>query len=205
MALTRIYLIRHGETTWNSERRYQGTLNSPLSEAGWDQSYRTRDVLRDASLQAIYSSPLPRAQDTAKVIAEPHGLPVMTANGLSEIQVGEWEGLTVSEIEARYAEAVQQWYKEPHFARIPGGETIQEMRTRAVAAFDEIRSRHEGQTVAVIAHGGVNKSIILTALGAPLASYWRIRQHNACINVLDSEGPRARVLLINETIHLGSA
>jgi probable phosphoglycerate mutase len=126
-------------------------------------------------------------------------------DGLSEIRVGEWEGLTTSEIEARYAEAVHQWYTTPHLARIPGGETIEEMRARAVAAFTEIRSRHPGQIVAIIAHGGVNKSIILTALGAPLASYWRIRQHNACINVLEYESARARVLLINETGHLENA
>lgn len=205
MAPTRVYLIRHAETTWNNERRYQGTLNSPLSELGWEQSYRTRDALRNAPLRAVYSSPLARAQETAHIIAEPHGLPVTSMDGLSEIRVGEWEGLTTSEIEARYAEAVHQWYTTPHLARIPGGETIEEMRARAVAAFTEIRSRHPGQIVAIIAHGGVNKSIILTALGAPLASYWRIRQHNACINVLEYESARARVLLINETGHLENA
>ncbi|MGH2399464.1 MAG: histidine phosphatase family protein [bacterium] len=205
MAATRIYLIRHAETLWNNERRYQGTLNSPLSEAGWDQSYRTRDALRGAPLRAVYSSPLVRAQETADVIAEPHGLPVVTVDGLSEIRVGEWEGLTTEEIEARYAEAVHQWYTAPHLARIPGGETIEEMRLRAVSAFEEIRTRHDGQTLAVIAHGGVNKSIILTALGAPLAGYWRIRQHNACINVLEYEGTHVRVILINETAHLGTS
>jgi len=205
VALTRIYLIRHAETIWNNERRYQGTLNSPLSELGWDQSYRTRDALRHAPLRAVYSSPLVRAQETADVIAAPHGLPVMSVDGLSEIRVGEWEGLTTSEIEARYAEAVHQWYTTPHLARIPGGETIEEMRARAVRAFEEIRRRHEGETVAIVAHGGVNKSVILTALGAPLASYWRIRQHNACINVLEYGGTRVRVLLINETAHLESA
>lgn len=205
MALTRIYLLRHAETTWNNERRYQGTLNSPLSELGWDQSILTRDALRDAPLRAVYSSPLARAQETAHVIAEPHGLPVTSVTDLSEIRVGEWEGLTTSEIEARYADAVHQWYTTPHLARIPGGETIEEMRARAVAAFEEILSRHKDQTVAVVAHGGVNKSIILTALGAPLASYWRIRQHNACINVLAYEGARARVRIINETRHLESA
>lgn len=205
MAPTRVFLIRHAETTWNNERRYQGTLNSPLSELGWDQSYRTRDALRNVPLSAVYSSPLSRARETAHVIAEPHGLPVTSVDGLSEIRVGEWEGLTTSEIEARYAEAVHQWYTTPHLARIPGGETIEEMRARAVAALAEIRSRHEARMVAIIAHGGVNKSIILTALGAPLASYWRVRQHNACINVLEYESARARVLLINETVHLENA
>lgn len=103
-----------------------------------------------APLGAVYSSPLSRALGTAAVIAEPHGLPVRTHDGLSEIRVGEWEGLTV----------------------------------------------------AVVAHSGVNKTILLTLLGAPLSSYWRIRQHNACVNVLEYHGDRAVMLVMNETSHL---
>ena len=202
MKSTRIYLLRHGETTWNVERRYQGTLDSPLSETGRQQTSRTSDALRSAPLRAVYSSPLRRALETAAVIASPHGLPVRTHDGLSEIRVGEWEGLTVAEIETRYGESVRQWYDTPHLARIPGGETIEEMRERAAAAVDEIRRRHEGETVAAVAHGGVNKTILLTVLGAPLSSYWRIRQHNACVNVLEYQGDRAVMLIMNETSHL---
>ena len=202
MRSTRIYLLRHGETTWNVARRYQGTRDSPLSEAGREQTLRTRDALRAAPLRAVYSSPLIRALETAAAIAEPHSLPVHTHDGLSEIRVGEWEGLTVAEIEARYVQAVRQWYDTPHLARIPGGEMVGEMRDRATAAVEEIRRRHEGEAVAVVAHGGVNKTILLTVLGAPLSSYWRIRQHNACINVLDYAGDRAVMLVMNETSHL---
>lgn len=202
MRPTRISLLRHGETTWNVARRYQGTLDSPLSETGRQQTFRTRDALRAAPLRAVYSSPLSRALETATAIAEPHHLPVRAHDGLSEIRVGEWEGLTVSEIEARYVEAVRQWYEAPHLARIPGGETIEELRARATAAAEEIRRRHEGETVAVVAHGGVNKTILLSVLGAPLSSYWRIRQHNACINVLEYDGDRAVMLVMNETSHL---
>jgi len=205
VALTRLYLIRHGETTWNAQRRYQGRLNAPLSDAGWEQSARTRDALRAAPLRAVYSSPLPRALDTAAVIAGPHRLPVETVDGLREIGVGAWEGLSVAEIEAQYGDVLRRWYATPHLARIPGGETIEEVRARAAAAVEEIRRRHAGETAAVVAHGGVNKAVLLTALGAPLASYWRIRQHNACINVLEYEGERVRVLIVNETGHLESA
>lgn len=205
MALTRVYLIRHAETTWNTERRYQGTLDSPLSEIGREQSRRTRDALRGIPLKAVYSSPLARARESADAIAQAHALSVVTVDGLSEIRVGEWEGLTVAEIEARYAEAVRDWYNTPHLARIPGGETIEELRARAVASMSEIVARHEGDTIAIVAHGGVNKAIMLTALEAPLSSYWRLRQHNACINILEYEGERVRVLVINETSHLESA
>lgn len=201
MRSTRLYLLRHGETTWNVARRYQGTLDSPLSDAGREQTRRLREALRGVPLQAVYSSPLARALETASAIAGPHGLPVHPHDGLSEIRVGEWEGLTVSEIEQRYAEVARRWYEQPHLTRIPGGETIEEMRARAVAAVDEIVRRHAGAPVAVVAHGGVNKTVLLTVLEAPLSSYWRIRQANACINVVEYGG-RPVVLTLNDTTHL---
>lgn len=202
MRPTRIYLLRHGETTWNAARRYQGTLDSPLSDAGRAQTHRLRDALRAVALRAVYSSPLTRAFETAAAVAAPHGLPVRAHDGLTEIRVGEWEGLTVSEIEARYAEAVRRWYDTPHLTRIPGGETIEELRARAASAVEELRRRHEGETIAVVAHGGVNKTILLTVLEAPLSCYWRIRQGNACVNVLDCSGGRGVVLVMNDTTHL---
>lgn len=205
MGPTRVYLVRHGETTWNIERRYQGALDSPLSARGREQSRRTRDALREVPLRAVYSSPLARAVETARVIAEPHDLPVTPLEALHEIRVGQWEGLTVAEIEANYAEAASRWYRAPHLAQIPGGETVPAMRARAEAAVEEIRRRHAGEAVGVVAHGGVNKTIILTVLGAPLSSYWRIRQHNGGITVLEWEGGQARVLILNATAHLESA
>lgn len=199
---TLIYLLRHGETTWNIERRYQGALDSPLSAEGRDQSLRLREALRSVPVRAVYSSPLERALTTAEVIAQGFALPVIAVPDLAEIRVGEWEGLLVGEIEARYPEAAHHWYNTPHLARIPGGETIEELRARAVRATETIRRRHNGEHVMVVAHGGVNKTILLTALGAPLENYWRIRQHNACINLLEYEGDRVRVVVLNETIHL---
>lgn len=205
MGPTRIYLIRHGETTWNIERRYQGEFDSPLSARGWAQAGRTRDALRAVPLRSVYCSPLARAVETARVVAEPHGLPVVPVDALREIRVGKWEGLTVAEIEAQYAEVAAGWYAAPHLARIPGGESIVEMRDRGAAAVEEIRAHHPGEAVAVVAHGGVNKAILLTVLGAPLSCYWRIRQHNGGISVLEYDGDRARVLTLNATAHLENA
>ena len=150
----------------------------------------------------MYSSPLARATETAALIAGDHGLPVLTHDGLREIGVGEWEGLLMDEIEVRYAEVLRNWWDRPHLTRIPGGETLDELRDRGVRAMEEIRRRVPDGAAAVVGHGGVNKTIIFTALGAPLASYWRIRQANACINVLEYDGERARVLILNATAHL---
>jgi broad specificity phosphatase PhoE len=173
-----------------------------LSERGWAEAAALREALRARPLQTVYSSPLERALQTAAVVAEPHRLPVIIREGLREIGVGEWEGLLMDEIERRYAQVLREWWDRPHLTRIPGGETLEELRDRAVRAFDAIREEVGEGTAAVMAHGGVNKTILLEALGASLSSYWRIRQANACINVLEYESGRVRVRLLNETAHL---
>jgi broad specificity phosphatase PhoE len=179
-------------------------MNPPLSDRGRAEAAALRDALRPVPLQAIYSSPLARARETTAWVIEPHGLPVLIREGLREIGVGEWEGLLMDEIEQRYAQALRAWWDRPHLTRIPGGETLGELRDRAVRAFDAIREEVGDGTAAVMGHGGVNKTILLEALGAPLSSYWRIRQANACINVLEYESGRVRVRVLNETVHLAS-
>lgn len=141
---------------------------------------------------------------TAAIVAEPHGLPVIVRDGLREIGVGEWEGLVVDEIAQRYAQVLREWWDRPHLTRIPGGETLEELRDRAVGALEAIREELRGGTAAVMAHGGVNKTVLLTVLGAPLSSYWRIRQANSCINVLEFEGTQTRIRVLNETAHLAA-
>ncbi|MDR7451067.1 MAG: histidine phosphatase family protein [Armatimonadota bacterium] len=202
MGRTRIYLLRHGETTWNAEQRYQGRLDAPLTAAGREQSARAGDALRDVTLAAVYSSPLGRALETARIVAEAQGLAVVPREGLHEISLGVWEGLTVAEVAERYGEALRQWRTAPHLAQIPGAETLQAVQHRAAAALDEIRRRHRGEAAAVVAHGGVNKLLLLALLGAPVSAYWRIRQHNGCINVLEFDGERGWMRIMNETAHL---
>jgi broad specificity phosphatase PhoE len=173
-----------------------------LSERGRAEAAALREALRPVPLRVVYASPLERARQTASVVAESRRLPVIIHEGLREIGVGEWEGLLMDEIEQRYPQVLREWWDRPHLAHIPGGETLEELRARAVRAFGAIREEVGEGTAAVMAHGGVNKTILLEALGASLSSYWRIRQANACINVLEYESGRVRVRLLNETAHL---
>lgn len=161
-----------------------------------------REALRPVALHAVYSSPLSRARETAALVAEPHGLPVVLHDGLREIGVGEWEGLLMDDIERRYGEILRAWWDRPHLTRIPGGETLEELRARGMAAIAAIRAAVPGGAVAVMAHGGVSKVILLTVLGASLSSYWRIRQANACVNVLEYADDHPRVRILNDTTHL---
>lgn len=199
---TRLYLIRHGQTTWNAERRWQGAMDPPLSDAGRLQAAHVATALRPVPLQAVYCSPLQRARDTAAAVAASHQLSAESVDDLREIAFGEWESLVHDEVEERFGALLSEWWKRPDQVQIPGGEALETGRRRAVGAVQRIAARHPDAGVAVVAHGGVNKLIMLTLLGAPLASFWRIKQDNACINVLEFDGDHGRVLMMNDTTHL---
>ncbi len=150
-------------------------------------------------LRAIYASPLQRALDTAAQIAAPHALPVIPVPGLLEIHQGAWESLRLAEVQERFGDVLRAWWTTPATVRVPGGETIEEVRARAMTALRELVQRHSGEAIAAVAHGGVNKTILLTLLGAPLTSYWRLRQGNGCINVLDVDDGDATLLVLNRS------
>ena len=201
--MTRIYLIRHAETTWNAEGRLQGTLDAPLSDRGRRQVNLCAEALTHVPFVAVYSSPLERAHGTARALAAAHGLSVSTIEAFREMNQGEWEGRRVEDVAAESGESLKMWRDSPAETRLPGGETLAEVAHRAVAAFVSVAARHGGETIAIVAHGGVNKTILLTMLGASLGHHWRIRQGNACVNIVDMDGSSGRIVVLNETIHLG--
>lgn len=177
-------------------------MDPPLSDAGRLQAARTGEALRAIPLRAIYSSPLQRALATAAAVAAPHALSVESDPDLREIAFGEWESLLGEEVEQRFGALLQQWWQRPDQVQIPGADTLEDVRVRAVGALQGIVARHPDARVAIVAHGGVNKLMLLTLLGAPLSSFWRLAQSNACINVVEFDGDRGRVLVVNDTMHL---
>ena len=120
MAL-RLLLVRHAETDWNRERRYQGWRDTPLSESGRGQAEAVARLLAGERLAAVWSSPLARARDTAAAIAGPQDLPVREAAAFKEMRFGEWEGLTSAEVRARFPVLYQDWRDTPHLVAVPGG------------------------------------------------------------------------------------
>lgn len=203
MPHTRIYLVRHAETTWNAEGRLQGTLDAPLSDRGRRQVERLIVTLRDVRFAAVYASPLERAYGTARALAAARGMRAVALDAFREMNQGEWEGRRIDEVAAEYGENLQMWRDSPAETRLPGGETLAEVARRATAAFGEVAARHPEETAVIVAHGGVNKTILLTLMGAPLGHHWRIRQGNACINVVDLDAGDARITILNDTGHLG--
>jgi broad specificity phosphatase PhoE len=148
----RLILIRHGETDWNVKGRYQGQADPPLNQKGVAQARQLAPKLRGVGLDALYSSPLRRALQTAQILAEALDIPLHTEPRLMEIHQGEWQTLLYTEIAARYPELFHRWQTEPWTVTIPGGENIAQVQERVYAAVDEILARQRGQCVGLVTH-----------------------------------------------------
>lgn len=201
--MVRIILIRHGETNWNLQGRYQGQEDTRLSEKGFAQAGLLAQGLKNVHLDLCISSPLKRSFLTCKACADLHHLQVHSDKRLTEINHGAWEGELACEIQAQYPEEFKTWHTEPHKVQMPGGENLEDVRRRARAAFDEYAEKYEGQTILVAAHDAVNKVIICDLLGLDMSHFWHIKQDNACINVLEYNEGVWRAVLLNSTTHLG--
>lgn len=165
--MPRLLLIRHGETVWNRESRFQGVLDVPLSEKGKEEAALLAAFLRDKPLSAIYSSPLGRAQETARAISNAAGLEVCTVDALKEIDVGEWSGLTWEEVWAKWPELGRRWHENPPASPPPpGGEYYPDFQKRSLRAVEEIVSRHGDEDwLALVTHGGVIRAVLNQLLG----------------------------------------
>ncbi len=202
--MTRIILVRHGETTWNVEGRYQGQEDTPLSERGLNQAAMLAEGLKDVHIDAAVSSPLKRSFVTCQTSADKHGITVESDDRLLEINHGSWEGQLAPDIEARYPDTYHAWHTTPEKVTMPdGGENLEDVRARVRAAFDDYAVRFEGQTVLVAAHDAVNKAIICDVMGMDMSHFWQVKQDNTCINVLEYENGTWRLVLLNSTAHMG--
>lgn len=181
---TRIVLIRHGETDWNTETRIQGHTDIPLNRRGRWQAQRLGAALADEGLAAVYASDLQRAHATAQAVAQASGLEVVVHTGLRERAFGAFEGLTFSEIEDRWPEWARRWrQRDPEFGP-PGGEALQDFFKRSVQAVHDLAERHEGQAIALVAHGGVLDCLYRAATGQALNAPRTWQMSNAGINRL---------------------
>jgi len=149
--VTRIFLVRHGATEWNVHKRAQGHADIALTDEGRRQAVHAANELAHVDVDAVYSSDLQRARETARVIAESHGLDVKVDPDFREIDQGEWEGLTVDEIRRGWPDL---WGPARHFSARPGGETPQQVRTRALAALERAVAAHPDGTIVIVSHGG---------------------------------------------------
>jgi probable phosphoglycerate mutase len=201
--MTVIILVRHGQTEWNRVERFRGWADVPLNETGLAQAEATgQRIAAEWHPVAVYSSPLSRAVKTAEAIAKYFGLPVQIYPDLVDIDYGEWQGLTPDEAQARWPEAIDAWYHAPHTAHIPGGETLDDLRTRAIAVMNELAICHAGQTIVLVGHTVINRIILLGVLGLGNDRFWRLRQDTCAVNVFEAEGGDFTLVSLNDTCHL---
>ena len=201
--MTLIVLVRHGQTEWNRVERFRGQADVPLEETGLAQAEATAQrIAAEWRPVAVYSSPLSRAVKTAEAIARQFGLSVQIHRGLTDINYGQWQGLTPDEARERWPELVDAWYRTPETAQIPGGETLNNLRVRTMEAVLELSARHPGKTIVLVGHTVVNRAILLGVLGLRNHRFWRLRQDTCAINVLEVDGDNYTLVSMNDTCHL---
>ena len=198
----RMLLVRHAETDWNRERRFQGGRDVPLSATGREQAESAARLLAATPLDAVWSSPLARARDTAAIIAAPHRLAVQEAAAFREMGFGEWEGLTRDEVRERFADAHRAWVETPQEATWTGAENLGAVRSRALAGLVALRAAHQGQTICLVTHGITGRLLILEALGLGLDRLWSFQLSSTGISELEFRDDWTALHRMNSLIHL---
>lgn len=197
--MTAVYVLRHPETTWNVDRRYQGRLEAPLSLEGEQQANMAARNFRGQNLAAVYSSPLSRSRHLAALIAEVTGNEVTIDNRLTEIGQCPWEALEVGEVRRRYPNLFAQWYSAPASVQFPSGESVHDVWRRSQSALADIFARHQDADVAVITHSVVVMALACAALSLDLRHLHSITASNAGITILCGQRAPGYLLELNNT------
>jgi probable phosphoglycerate mutase len=207
--MIRIILIRHGRTAWNADDEpsecFHGSIDLPLVAEGAAQAHATSHRLAHIPLAAIYSSPLQRAAETARTIARPHGLHVQKMPGLRSMDYGHWAGQSYANVADRWPELYRRWRHDPFSIQIPFGEGMPHLRHRALVSLQDILTRHaSGDTLALVSHQVVTRTIVCAVTGMPGPSLWLLRQELCNLSHLDYDPARKEFVLVglNDTCHL---
>jgi len=178
----RLYIIRHGQTAWNREEVFRGTRDIPLNEVGLEEAAALADTLRETRFDALYTSPLSRARQTADAVAKYQGLLPEIEPLLTDLNFGAWQGKAHEEVKRKYPELYQTWITMPEQARFPDGESLQIVLNHADALLTKLQAACRGQTIGLFTHRVVCKVLICRLLGLELGSFWQIEQSTTCLN-----------------------
>ena len=201
----RIVLVRHGETSWNQEGRFQGQNSIELNAVGLRQAQDVAAAMRTACPGAIYSSPLARALQTAEVIGQVQSLPVTQMNGLKELNLGRAEGLNNVQMQDLYPDLMRRWRTDPAGVRMPDGESLYELQARARRAVERIKSGHPRETAIAVSHNFAIGAVVCEVLDLPLCRFHRIKLDLGSLTTLEHGIRGWRLLSLNQTLHLRPA
>jgi broad specificity phosphatase PhoE len=203
----RLILVRHGETEWNRQRRVQGLSNLALNETGKKQAIALARALSNKKVDAIYSSPLRRAQETARAIARFHKVGVKVIDGLKELDVGEVDGMTYEDMKIYHGEFFTRWMTDFTSVRLPGGGFIPELRDQCCTAIQDIvknerKVENDDRVAIVVTHFFPLMCIICNSMGLDLSHFRRLRVDLASISILDFNTDNTVLVSLNDTCHL---
>jgi phosphoserine phosphatase len=204
----RLLLVRHGETQWNREGRFQGQIDIPLNETGKRQGEQAGEFLKSISIDAAVTSSMSRPKETAELILKHHPhIELIGRDDLWEISHGTWEGKLEAEIRETDGALLDAWQAKPETVQMPDGENLEDVFSRAIAAWNDIvKNAKPGTTTLVVAHDAINKSILCHIAGLGPASFWSFKQGNGAVSVIDyANGPEVVPVMraANITVHLG--
>jgi broad specificity phosphatase PhoE len=197
----RLILVRHAESSWNQEKRIQSFSDTELNQRGEEQAKRIALALREEKVNAIYSSPLKRAVETAEAIARVRHLEVNIDPDLGEIDCGELEGLTLEEVRSQYSDFWREWREGKGSLQFPKGESLEQLQRRAWGAIQRLIER-QLDGVVVISHAFTILAIICHALELDITHFRRFKQDVAAINILNFGEQETSLILFNDTCHL---
>jgi probable phosphoglycerate mutase len=193
----RVFLIRHGRTAWNAKGLFQGTKDIPLDETGLFQAEAMAKKAEQIPLDAVWSSPLLRALETARALAIKKDLEVRVHEGLREIEHGEWEGLDTRTVNSRWPGLLDLWHERPDEVVMPGGESLENVRVRVLEAMDVVFDKG-GESVAVVSHDAVIKVLLCSWLGLPLGAFWRFDIANGSITGVEKNEAGFHLFLLGD-------
>lgn len=201
--MTEIVLVRHGETELNTAGVFRGRTDVPLNARGIDQAAGVAEALADPPVAAVYSSPMVRALDTARAVAEKHGLEPIVDGAFNNIDLGKWQGAKKEEVQRDHAGLWRLWLEDPDNLQIPGGETIAQVRERSYARTLELAREHPDERIVIVSHRSVTKLLGGALLGLEKGYFWSLYIDNAAYAVFGFKDGAFVLLKWNEGCHLG--
>lgn len=200
--MTKLILIRHGRTLWNSFGKFQGQSDIELSQEGISQAEKLAENFPVTHIDRVYSSNLKRAYITGEIIAKKFNVPIIKDKRLCEVSFGSWEGLTYDEIHEKWPNEIETMFSTPDVLTMPEGESFAQVQKRGVEALLDIVNQHPDETIAITAHGGILRTLLAYTLHMPLRYIWTLRQDNTAVNIVTFYGDKINVELLNSTAHL---
>jgi broad specificity phosphatase PhoE len=200
--MVNIILIRHGETDWNTEQIFRGRIDVPLNQLGLSQAEAVGLSLKNRTIDALHSSPLKRAFETAKMLAKGRNLEIISEDGFIDINFGLWQGIPHQKVKEDFKDLYARWISKPHTVTFPEGESLEEVKDRSEKALDTIIKSNPGKTVGIVSHRVVNKVLLCAVLGLDLSHFWYIRQDTCAVNSFEHKEGNYYLSCLNDTCHL---